>query len=66
MKHQKMFSLVNGASNSKFVERKQNSFNDQSDKNYDIGNDIIDSTLMLISKYLHYLLSEPQKMMGQL
>ena len=47
MKHQKMFSLVNEASNSKFVKRKQNSFNDQSNKNYDIGNDIIDNTFML-------------------
>ena len=43
MEHQKMFSLVNEASYSKFVKRKRNSVNDQSNKNYDVGNDIIDN-----------------------
>ena len=49
-----MFSLLNEASYSKFVKRKRNSVNDQSNKNYDVGNDIINNTEVLISNFYDY------------
>ena len=41
MEHQKILNLLNEASDSKFVTRKWNIFNDQSYSNYDAGNEII-------------------------
>ena len=37
------------------MKRKQKSFNDQSNKNYDIGNDIINNTEVLISNFCGYI-----------
>lgn len=54
MEHQKVFSLVNEASYYKSVKRKRNSVNDQSSKNYDVGNDIINNTEVLISNFCDY------------
>ena len=41
MEHQKMLNLLNEASNYKFVTRKWKIANDQSNANYDVGNEII-------------------------
>ena len=41
MEHQKLLNLLNEASDSKFVTRKWNIVNDQSNGNYDVGNEII-------------------------
>ena len=41
MEHQKILNLLNGANDSKLVTRKLNIANDQSDANYDVGNEII-------------------------
>ena len=38
MEHQKILNLVNKASDFKFVTRKWNTVNDQSNANYDVGN----------------------------
>ena len=38
MEHQKILNLLNEASNSKFVTRKWNIVNDQSNTNNDVGN----------------------------
>ena len=38
MEHQKILNLLNEANDSKFVTRKWNLFNDQSNANYDVGN----------------------------
>ena len=40
MKHQKILNLLNEASDSKFVTRKWNIVNDQSNSNYDVENEI--------------------------
>ena len=37
MEHRKILSLLNAPSNSKFVTRKWNIANDQSNVNYDVG-----------------------------
>ena len=37
MEHQKSLNLLNEESNSKFVTRKWNIVNDQSNANYDVG-----------------------------
>ena len=37
MEHQKILNLLNEPSNSKFVTRKWNIANDQSNVNYDVG-----------------------------
>ena len=42
MEHQKILNLVNEASVSKFVTRKWDIVNDQSNINYDAGNVIFD------------------------
>ena len=47
MEHQKTINLLNEASNSKFITRKWNIVNDQSNANYSIGNEIIYSTGVL-------------------
>ena len=41
MEHQKILNLLNGANDSKLVTRKLDIANDQSDTNYDVGNEII-------------------------
>ena len=38
MEHQKILNLLNEANDSKFVTRKWNLFNDQSNANYYVGN----------------------------
>ena len=40
-----MLNLLNEASDSHFVTRKWNIFNDQSNAKYDVGNEIIYNTL---------------------
>ena len=47
MEHQKTINLLNEASNSKFITRKWNIVSDQSNANYNIGNEIIYSTRVL-------------------
>ena len=49
MEHQKILHLLNEASDSKFVARKWNNVNNQSNANYDIGNEIIYNTEVLKS-----------------
>ena len=41
MKHQKILNLLNEASDSKFLTGKSNIVNDQSNANYDAGNEIM-------------------------
>ena len=41
MEHQEILNLLNEVSDSKFVTRKWNIVNDQSNANYDVGNEII-------------------------
>ena len=45
MEHQKTLNLMNEASDSKFVTREWNIFNDQSNANYDVGNEVLRSNL---------------------
>ena len=40
MEHQKILNLLNEAKDSKFVTRKWNIFNDNSNANYGVGNEI--------------------------
>ena len=47
MEYQKTLNLLNEANNSKFVSRKQNTVNDQSNANYDVENKIIDNSEVL-------------------
>ena len=47
MEHQKTLTLLNEASDSKFVTRKWNTGKDQSNTNYDAGNEIIYKTEVL-------------------
>ena len=47
MEHQKILKFLNKASNSKFVIRKWNIVIDQSNSNYDVGNEIIYNTDIL-------------------
>ena len=49
MEHQKILNLLNEANDSKFVTRKWNVANDQSNANYDVGNEIIYNTEVLKS-----------------
>ena len=44
MEHKQTLNLLNGASDSKFVTRKWKIVNDQSNTNYDAGNEIIYNT----------------------
>ena len=41
MEHQKILNLLNEASDSRFVTKTWNVVNDQSNSNYDVGNEII-------------------------
>ena len=54
MDHQKIINLLNEPNDSKFVTRKWNIVNDQSNTNYDIGNEIIDKTEFLKSNLCDY------------
>ena len=54
MEHQKILNLLNEANNSKFVKRKWNIANDQSNANYDLGNEIIYNTEVLNSNLCDY------------
>ena len=49
MEHQKIINFLNEAKDSKFVTRKWNIFNDQSNANYDVGNEIFYNTEVLKS-----------------
>ena len=49
MEYQKTLNLLNKADKSKFVTRKWNIVNDQSNTNYDTGNEIIYNTKVLKS-----------------
>ena len=54
MGHQKILNLLNQVSDSKFVKRKWNITNDQSNANYDVGNEIIYNTKVLKSNLCDY------------
>ena len=54
MEHQKIFNLLIEASDSKFVKRKQNTANDQSNTNYDARNETIHNTKVLRSNLCNY------------
>ena len=43
MEHLKILTLLNEASDSKFVTRKRNFVNDNSKANYDVGNETTDN-----------------------
>ena len=49
MEHQKMFNLLNEASDSRYERRKWNLVNDQSNANYDVGHEAIYNTEVLKS-----------------
>ena len=49
MEHQKILNLLNEANDSKFVTRKWNILNDQSNANYDAGNETVFNTEVLKS-----------------
>ena len=49
MEYQKISNLLNEAIDSKFVTRKWNIFNDQSNANYEVGKEIIYNTEVLKS-----------------
>ena len=49
MEHQKILNLLNQPSDSKSVSRMWNIVNDQSNANYDVGNEIIYNTEKLMS-----------------
>ena len=54
MDHQKLLNSLNEESNSKFATRKWNIVNDQSNVNYDLGNEIVYNTEVLISNLCDY------------
>ena len=54
MEHQKTLNLLNEANDSKFLTRKWNIFNDQSNANFDVGNEIIYNTEVLKSSLCDY------------
>ena len=54
MEHQKVLNLLNEPNNSKFVKRKWNIVNDQSNANYDVRNEIIYNTEVLKSNLCDY------------
>ena len=51
MEHQKILNLLNEARDSKFVTRKWSIINDQSNANYNVGNEIIYNTEVSNQKY---------------
>ena len=54
MEHQKILNLLNEANGSRFVTRKWNTVNDQSNANYDVGNEIIYNTEVSKSNLCDY------------
>ena len=54
MEYQKILNLLNEANDSKFVTRKWNIVNDQSNANYDAGNETVFNTEVLKSNLCHY------------
>ena len=54
MEHWKILTLLNEASNSKFVTKKWNNGKDQSNANYDAENEIIYKTEVLKSNLCDY------------
>ena len=54
MEHQKMFNLLNEASNSNFVTRKWSIVNDQSNASYDVVSEIMYNTEELKSNPRNY------------
>ena len=54
MEHQRILNLLNEASYSKFVTRKENIVNDQSNGNYNVGNEIIYTAEVLKSNLCDY------------
>ena len=54
MEHQKVLNLLNKANDSKFVTRKCNLLNDQSNASYDEENEIIYNTEVLKSNLCDY------------
>ena len=54
MEHQKILNLLNEPKDSKFVTRKWNILNDQSNANYDVGNEVIYNTEDLKSNLCNY------------
>ena len=56
MEHQKLLNLLNEASDSRFVTRKWSIINDQSNANYDVGNEIIYNTKVLKFLWLQWCL----------
>ena len=49
MEHQKILNLLNEPNDSKFVTKKLNIVNDQSNPSYDLGNEVIYNTEVLKS-----------------
>ena len=54
MEHEKILNSLNEASNSKFVTRKWSIVNNQSNTNYDVGNEIIYNTKVSKSNLCDY------------
>ena len=54
MEHQKIVNLLNEPNDSKFVTRKGNIVNDQSNANFDVGNEIIYNREVLKSNLWEY------------
>ena len=54
MEHQKIFNSWNEESDSKFVTRKWYFVNDESNANYDAGNESIYNTYLLKSNVCHF------------
>ena len=54
MEYQKVLNLLNEPKDSKFVTRKWNVVNDQSNANYDVGNEVIYNTEDLKSNLCNY------------
>ena len=55
MKYHKILNSLNKSSNSKFVARKWNIVNDQTNANYDVRNEIFHNTEVLKSNLCHYI-----------
>ena len=56
MEHQKILNLLNEASNSKYMARKWNIVNNQSNTNFDLGNEIMMNLgLMVFFEKIMYL-----------
>ena len=54
MEHQKILNLLNDENDSKFVKRKWNIANENSNGNYDAGNEITYNTEVLKSNLCNY------------